>query len=84
MSQETTFDINEIQHIFLKVEASDSVCMLNLAGHPNRISEVIYRMILNGCRVAQSNADQYNLFSFDKEVTEIYDYLSTIIKAKFR
>ena len=69
--------------MFLQVESSDSICMLNVAGHPLRIREVIYMMIENGCRVMKTNADAYNVFLFDKEVTEVYDYLSTIIKARF-
>ena len=77
------FPENEIQHLFLQVESSDSVCVLNLAGHPLRIREVIYMMIENGCRVMKTTADAYNTFLFDKEVTEVYDYLSTIIKARF-
>lgn len=84
----TTPEINykpdEIQHMFLLVESSDAVCMLNLAGHPLRIREVIYMMIENGCRIMQTNADAYNVFIYDKEETEIYDYLSTIIKVRFK
>lgn len=80
---ENSLDENEIQHMFLQVESSDSVCMLNVAGHPLRIREVIFMMIENGCRVMKTNADAYNVFSFDKEVIEVYDYLSTIIKARF-
>jgi hypothetical protein len=78
-----TIDENEVQHMFLKVESSDSICMLNLAGHPLRIREVIFMMIENGCRVMKTTADAYNIFQFDKEVVEVYDYLSTIIKARF-
>ncbi|KAA9340078.1 hypothetical protein [Adhaeribacter soli] len=78
-----SIDENEIQHMFLQVESSDSICMLNVAGHPLRIREVIFLMIENGCRVMKSNADDYNVFLFDKEVIEVYDYLSTIIKARF-
>jgi hypothetical protein len=80
---ENTIDENEVQHMFLQVESSDSVCMLNLAGHPLRIREVVFMMIENGCRVMKTNADAYNIFQFDKEVVEVYDYLSTIIKARF-
>jgi hypothetical protein len=82
-SPEYIYNENDIQHMFLQVESSDSVCMLNVAGHPLRIREVIYMMIENGCRVMKTNADAYNIFLFDKEVTEVYDYLSTIIKARF-
>ena len=82
-SPEYIYNENDIQHMFLQVESSDSVCMLNVAGHPLRIREVIYMMIENGCRVMKTNVDAYNIFLFDKEVTEVYDYLSTIIKARF-
>ena len=80
---ENSYDENAILHMFLQVESSDSVCMLNLAGHPLRIREVIFMMIENGCRVMKATADDYNIFLFDKEVTEVYDYLTTIIKARF-
>ena len=80
---EYVYNENDIQHMFLQVETSDSVVMLNMAGHPLRIREVIYMMIENGCRVMKTTADAYNVFDFDKEVTEVYDYLSTIIKARF-
>jgi hypothetical protein len=80
---ENNYDENAIQHIFLQVESADSVCMLNVAGHPLRIREVIFMMIENGCRVMKATADDYNIFPFDKEVTEVYDYLTTIIKARF-
>ena len=79
---ENAYDENAIQHMFLQVESSDSVCMLNLAGHPLRIREVIFMMIENGCRVMKATADDYNVFLFDKEVTEVYDFLTTIIKAR--
>lgn len=77
------FAQEEIQHVFLHVESSDAVCMLNLAGHPIRIREVIYMMVENGCRVMKATADAYNIFSYDKEVTEVYDFLTTIIKARY-
>ena len=80
---ETNFSENEIQHMFLQVESSDAICILNVAGHPLRIREVIFMMIENGCRVMKTTADAYNIFLFDKEVTEVYDYLTTIIKARF-
>ena len=35
-AQQTTFQPDEIQHMFLLVETTDAVCMLNLAGHPLR------------------------------------------------
>ena len=81
---ETGFKTDEIKHMFLLVESADAVCMLNLAGHPLRIREVVFMMIENGCRIMQTNADAYNVFLFDKEVTEIYDYLSTIMKVRFK
>ncbi|GGK79416.1 hypothetical protein ACD591_08495 [Rufibacter glacialis] len=72
-----------LHHLFLLVEAQDATCMLNLAGHPLRIREVVFQMVDNGCRVSKVEADFYNTFLYDKEVTEIYDYLTTIIKVKF-
>jgi hypothetical protein len=82
-TSEYIYNENDIQHMFLQVESSDSICMLNVAGHPLRIREVIFLMIENGCRVMKTTADAYNVFLFDKEVTEVYDYISTIIKARF-
>lgn len=82
-SPEFIYNEQDVQHMFLQVESSDSICMLNVAGHPLRIREVIFMMIENGCRVMKTTADAYNVFLFDKEVTEVYDYLSTIIKARF-
>lgn len=81
---QTQFNPEEIQHMFLLVESNDAVCMLNLAAHPLRIREVIFMMIQNGCRIMQTNADAYKGFMCDKEETEIYDYLSTIIKVRFK
>lgn len=78
----TEFDKDALHHLFLQVEAQDATCMLNVAGHPLRIREVVFQMVENGCRVCKANADQYNTFIYDKEVTEIYDYLTTIIKVK--
>ncbi|AMM51745.1 hypothetical protein TH61_11945 [Rufibacter sp. DG15C] len=78
------FDEHALHHLFLQVEAADSTCLLNLAGHPLRIREVVFQMVENGCRVCKVEADQYNTFLYDKEVTEIYDYLTTIIKVKFK
>ena len=80
---ETNYSPDAIQHMFLLVESADAVCMINLAGHPLRIREVIFMMIENGCRIMQTNADAYNVFIYDKEEVEIYDYLSTIIKVRF-
>lgn len=79
----SAYEENELYHLFLHVEAKDATCMLNVAGHPLRIREVVYQMVENGCRVSKSDADQYNIFLYDREVTEIYDYLTTIIKVKF-
>ena len=80
---ETNYSPDAIQHMFLLVESADAVCMINLAGHPLRIREVIFMMIENGCRIMQTNAYAYNVFIYDKEEVEIYDYLSTIIKVRF-
>jgi len=83
MIEETApYDEDALHHLFLQVEAQDATCMLNIAGHPLRIREVVYQMVENGCRVCKVTADQYNTFIYDKEVTEIYDYLTTIIKVK--
>ncbi|TXK51997.1 hypothetical protein FVR03_02640 [Pontibacter qinzhouensis] len=76
-------DTSYVEHMFLQVESSDAVCVLNIAGHPYRLRELIFMMIENGCRVMKTTADSYNTFSFDKERVEVYDYLTTIIKAKF-
>ncbi|WP_347157568.1 hypothetical protein [Pontibacter chitinilyticus] len=81
--KETMSDVNEVQHMFLHVESSDAICMLNIAGHPYRLRELIFMMVQNGCRVMQTNADAYQTFLYDKETVEIYDFLSSIIKAKF-
>ncbi|WP_461491197.1 hypothetical protein [Pontibacter sp. HJ8] len=84
MSESTNMtDVNEVQHMFLQVESSDAVCILNIAGHPYRLRELIYMMIENGCRVMKTTADQFNVFSYDKETVEVFDYLTSIIKAKF-
>lgn len=77
-------DVNEVQHMFLQVESSDAVCILNVAGHPYRLRELIFMMIENGCRVMKTTADNYNIFSYDKESVEVFDYLTSIIKAKFK
>ncbi len=84
MSPENNYNPDDIQHMFLQVESADAVSMLNLAGHPLRIREVIYMMVENGCRIMKADADAYNVFLYDKEATEIYDYLSTIIKVRFK
>ncbi|WP_157593728.1 hypothetical protein [Pontibacter actiniarum] len=76
-------DENHVQHMFLQVESSDVVCVLNIAGHPYRLRELIFMMIENGCRVEQTNAERFNTFDFDKETVEVYDFLTSIIKAKF-
>ncbi len=84
LEQDTTMtDVNQVQHMFLHVESSDAICVLNVAGHPYRLRELIFMMIENGCRVMQTTADQYNIFPFDKESVEVYDFLTSIIKAKF-
>ncbi|MFD1188832.1 hypothetical protein [Pontibacter rugosus] len=76
-------DENHVQHMFLQVENSDVVCVLNIAGHPYRLRELIFMMVENGCRVKQTTAERFNTFSFDKETVEVYDFLTSIIKAKF-
>ncbi len=81
--QETMTDVNAVQHMFLHVENSDVICIMNIAGHPFRLRELIYGMVGNGCRVMQTTADKFNVFSYDKETVEVYDYLTSIIKAKF-
>ncbi|RNI29122.1 hypothetical protein [Rufibacter latericius] len=83
MTEQPHFEDDALHHLFLLVEAQDATCMLNLAGHPLRIREVVFQMVENGCRVSKVEADFYNMFLYDKEVTEIYDYLTTIIKVKF-
>ncbi|GAB2531559.1 hypothetical protein [Rufibacter soli] len=83
VDEPTAYDHDTLHHLFLLVEAQDATCMLNLAGHPLRIREVVFQMVENGCRVSRVEADGYNTFLYDKEVTEIYDYLTTIIKVKF-
>jgi hypothetical protein len=81
--QEIMTDVNHVQHMFLHVETSDAVCILNVAGHPFRLRELIYMMINNGCRVSQTSADKYNTFSYDQETVEVHDYMTSIIKARF-
>ena len=76
-------DVNQVQHMFLHVESSDVVCMLNIAGHPYRLRELIFMMVENGCRVMQSTAEEFKSFNFDKETVEVYDFLTSIIKARF-
>ena len=84
MSEENMMaDESQVQHMFLQVESSDAVCMLNIAGHPYRLRELVFKMIENGCRVAQTSAEAYKTFVFDKETVEVYDFLTSIIKAKF-
>ncbi|MCC9165454.1 hypothetical protein [Pontibacter harenae] len=81
--QNTMTDVNQVQHMFLQVESSDAVCILNVAGHPYRLRELIFMMIESGCRVQQTTAEGYQSFIYDKETVEVYDYLTSIIKAKF-
>ncbi|MDX5436499.1 MAG: hypothetical protein LPK03_04855 [Pontibacter sp.] len=76
-------DENHVQHMFLQVENSDVVCVLNIAGHPYRLRELIFLMVENGCRVEQTNAESFNTFDYDKETVEVHDFLTSIIKAKF-
>lgn len=76
-------DENHVQHMFLQVENSDVVCVLNIAGHPYRLRELIFLMVENGCRVEQTNAESFNTFNYDKETVEVHDFLTSIIKAKF-
>ena len=82
--QDVMKDVNQVQHMFLLVESSDAVCMLNVAGHPYRLRELIFMMVENGCRVMQTTAEDYNTFSYDQESVEVYDFLTSIIKAKFQ
>lgn len=81
--QEIMTDVNHVQHMFLHVESSDAICILNIAGHPFRLRELIFKMVENGCRVMMTTADKFNVFPYDKETVEVYDYLTSIIKAKF-
>lgn len=76
-------DENHVQHMFLLVESSDVVCVLNIAGHPYRLRELIFMMVENGCRVKQTTPDDFNTFDHDKETVEVHDFLTSIIKAKF-
>jgi hypothetical protein len=82
--QEVMKDVNHVQHMFLRVESDDMECMINIAGHPYRLRELIFMMIENGCRIEQIPADIYNTFVFDKETVEVHDFLTSIIKAKFK
>lgn len=76
-------DESHVEHMFLQVESNDVVCVLNVAGHPYRLRELIYMMVENGCRVVQTTAEFFNLFEHDKETVEVHDFLTSIIKAKF-
>lgn len=76
-------DENHVQHMFLRVENSDVVCLLNIAGHPYRLRELIFMMIENGCAVMQTTSDGFNTFEYDQETVEVHDFLTSIIKAKF-
>jgi hypothetical protein len=69
--------------MFLHVESSDAVCMLNMASHPYSLRELVFMRIENGCRVIQPSAEAYKTFNFDIETVEVYDFLTVIIKAKF-
>jgi hypothetical protein len=81
--QNVMTDVNHIQHMFLQVESSDMECVINIAGHPYRLRELIFMMIENGCSVKQTSADAFNIFIYDKETVEVHDFLTSIIKAKF-
>ena len=83
-NQEVMQDVNHVQHMFLRVESDDMDCLINIAGHPYRLRELIFMMIENGCRVAQASAETYNTFDYDKETVEVHDFLTSIIKAKFK
>ncbi|WP_299818179.1 hypothetical protein [uncultured Pontibacter sp.] len=83
-NQEIMTDVNHVQHMFLRVESDDMECLINVAGHPYRLRELIFMMIENGCRIEQIAADTYNTFDYDKETVEVHDYLTSIIKAKFK
>ncbi len=76
-------DENHVQHMFLRVENNDVVCLLNIAGHPYRLRELIFMMIENGCIVMQTTSDGFNTFEYDQETVEVHDFLTSIIKAKF-
>lgn len=76
-------DVNHVQHMFLLVESSDMACVINIAGHPYRLRELIFMMIENGCTVQQTSAETFNTFDYDKETVEVHDFLTSIIKAKF-
>jgi hypothetical protein len=77
-------DVDHVQHMFLLVESSDMECVINIAGHPYRLRELIFMMIENGCTVQQTSAEAYNTFNFDKETVEVHDFLTSIIKAKLK
>jgi len=76
-------DENHVQHMFLRVDNDDMECVLNIAGHPYRLRELIFMMIENGCSVVQTTSDEYNTFQYDQETVEVHDFLSSIIKARF-
>ncbi|WP_266203539.1 hypothetical protein [Pontibacter kalidii] len=76
-------DENHVQHMFLLVENAEMVCVLNIAGHPYRLRELIFMMIENGCSVVQTTSDGFNTFEYDQETVEVHDFLTSIIKARF-
>lgn len=76
-------DENHVQHMFLSVVNNEVACVLNIAGHPYRLRELIFMMIENGCSVAQTDSDEFNTFEYDQETVEAHDYLTSIIKARF-
>lgn len=83
-NQEVMTDVNHVQHMFLRVESDDMECVINIAGHPYRLRELIFMMVENNCRIEQTSADAYNTFDYDQETVEVHDYLTSIIKAKFK
>ncbi|MEJ8804357.1 hypothetical protein [Pontibacter sp. H249] len=83
-NQEVMTDVNHVQHMFLRVVSNDMECVINIAGHPYRLRELIFMMIENGCQIEQTSADSYNTFVYDQETVEVHDYLTSIIKAKFK
>ncbi|MCX2740649.1 hypothetical protein [Pontibacter anaerobius] len=76
-------DENHVQHMFLRVENKDLVCVMNIAGHPYRLRELIFMMVESGCLVVQTDSDGFNTFEYDQETVEAHDFLTSIIKARF-
>ncbi|SFG70156.1 hypothetical protein [Pontibacter chinhatensis] len=82
--QKIMADENYVQHMFLRVVNDDMECVLNIAGHPYRLRELIFMMIENGCSVEKTDSDGFNTFDYDEETVEVHDFLTSIIKAKHR